>query len=336
MAFGSGFAINENGTKAVGMGGAFAATADDPTAVYFNPAGIVQLEGTQISLGLSPIMPHATFTSSGGSTVTQGTSFGAGSAIPYGTEFDADDKVFLIPNAYITHKINDMWSIGFGSFSNFGLATEWESYWEGRYIMGGVLSEIVTISVNPVVAFQPHERVSFAAGPVLQYADVTLESRLPDPGTPDAKLELTGDDWAWGWNVGLLVWLSDEWKFGASYRSEVKHSFTGAETSVSGHSAANQISNSTEADITTPQILYLGLAFNPGPLTIEFDGQWTGWSSYDQLAANFGVGMLALGGATSVTRPKNWDDVWALRLGINYAGPLDHRIRRPVDRVVFL
>ena len=43
MAFGSGFAINENGTKAVGMGGAFAATADDPTAIYFNPAGIVQL-----------------------------------------------------------------------------------------------------------------------------------------------------------------------------------------------------------------------------------------------------------------------------------------------------
>ncbi|MFC1814246.1 OmpP1/FadL family transporter [Thermodesulfobacteriota bacterium] len=314
MAFGSGFAINENGSKAVGMGGAFAAQADDPTAVYFNPAGIVQLEGTQISVGVAPIMPGAEYTSTGNSLL-----------VAPGTTYDADDKTFLIPNAYITHKFNDMWSFGFGTFSNFGLATEWEGTWEGRYIMGGVLSEIVTISLNPVVAYRPHQRVSIAAGPVLQYADVTLESKLPAPPAPDGDFKLTGDDWDWGWNVGLLVWLSDEWKFGASYRSEVKHSFSGAEAAASGLpvAALNQTSNSTEADITTPQIVYLALAWTTGPMTLEFDGQWTGWSSYDRLSATFGMGLLALSGGvppgvSSVTKAKDWDDVWALRFGVNY------------------
>ncbi|MCP4691207.1 MAG: hypothetical protein GY859_24385, partial [Desulfobacterales bacterium] len=143
LAMGSGFAITDQGAKAVAMGGAFAAQADDPSAVYFNPAGITQLEGTQMSAGLAIIKPYASFESNG-------TSY-------YYTERNTDAKelTFFIPSAYATHQLKDGWSIGVGTFSNYGLTTEWNDDWEGRFITGSVKSEIITLTANPVLAYAP-------------------------------------------------------------------------------------------------------------------------------------------------------------------------------------
>src|SRR5438128_4763185 len=50
-AFGSGSSIFEQGAKATGMGGAFAATADDPSAIFYNVAGLAQQRHTAFSIG---------------------------------------------------------------------------------------------------------------------------------------------------------------------------------------------------------------------------------------------------------------------------------------------
>lgn len=112
IAFSNGFQINEQGAKALGMGGAFVAQADDPTAVYFNPAGITQLDRTQVSFGVSPIMPYASFKSDNTGKTT-----------------DADENTFLIPNFFAVIKLNERLSLGIGGFSNYGLSSEWPENW---------------------------------------------------------------------------------------------------------------------------------------------------------------------------------------------------------------
>jgi len=302
MVLASGFAIPEQGAKANAMGGAFAAQADDPSAVYYNPAGIVQLEGTQISAGLNTFITGASFESDGTSVAFTR------------SKTDADEGTFLVPSLFATHKMSDRFSLGLGIFSNYGLGTEWPDDWEGRYISGGTFAEVTTISLNPTVAYKPHEKFSIAAGLVAQYLDLTMENKVPNPFSPfvpgtDLDLKLTGDDWGYGFNVGLLYWITDELKFGASYRSEVKHSVTGADAELTGFPK-----DKGETDFDLPSVLYLGLAWTRGAWTVEFDAHMTGWSVYDELALDFERGAPL----PDTVKPKDWDDTWAYRFGAQY------------------
>lgn len=312
LAFPGGFAINEQGAKASGMANAYSAQADDPTAVYYNPAGIVQLDGTQVSVGASPIIPMATFESS---TPAASDPLGIRGTAP-GQETDLEDNVITVPNAYITQKISDRASLGFGVFSNFGLQTDWPNDWEGRFIVGGTNAELITISLNPVLAFRPHQRVSFAFGPVIQYLDFELKQKQ-FTGTPtEPTSKFTGDNWDYGWNAGFLFWLTENIKVGASYRSEVRHN-------INGHlKFSPDFGTFTDTGISstfkTPANAYLGLAWTYGPLTLEFDAQWADWSSYGKLAADFD-NQVGPTGATGLTVEEDWDDAWAYRFGAQFA-----------------
>lgn len=311
LVFANGFQINEQGAKSLGMGGAFVAQADNPDAVYFNPAGITQLEGAQISLGVSPISPSATFESN--ST---------------GSSTDAKERTFYIPNFYATLKATDRVSAGFGIFANYGLATEWPHNWEGRYITGGTKAEIVTLTLNPNIAFKVTDKLSLAVGIDIQNLDITLENKvimLPINGSvlllnSDGDSKLTADDWAYGYNLALHYSITKNWKAGISYRSKIKHEIKDGTAKLSlpageiigqGPVPAMKIEKTGSADLTLPDILYIGTSYKLGKFTFELDGQWTGWSSYDELKVEFEDGSQQV-------KPKDWNDVWAIRFGAQY------------------
>lgn len=313
LAFSNGFQINEQGAKALGMGGAFVAQADDPTAVYFNPAGITQLDRTQVSFGVSPIMPYASFKSDNTGKTT-----------------DADEKTFLIPNFYAVIKLNEKLRLGIGGFSNYGLSSEWPENWEGRYITGGTKSEIVTYTLNPNLAFKVSEKLSIAAGLNIQYLDINLENRLamlPYGGgvmipNSDGFSKLEGDDFGYGFNVALHYKITENWNFGASYRSKIKHNIRDGKATFKlpegtilgvGPVDAMTIKQSGSSQLILPDILYVGTSYKIGRFTFELDGQWTGWSSYKELAIDFDDPT-----ADDVVKNKDWDDVWAIRFGVQY------------------
>ena len=307
MAFAGGFAANEQGAKASGMANAFSAQADNPTAVYFNPAGIVQLDGTQVTVGVSPVIPQATFESNTNDATRNTT---------VGQKAHLDDDPVFIPNAYLTQKISDRVSLGFGTFSNFGLETNWPDDWEGRFIVGGTKAELVTLSVNPVLAFKPHDRVSLAFGPVMQYLDVDLRKKQLLGLGSESDVKFTGDDTSWGWNVALLVWLTEDIKVGASYRSEVSHRIHGQVDFSPNVPLAGLNDTGFTADFQTPANAYMGLAWTHGPLTLEFDFQWTNWSSYNKLEAVFNQ---PVGGQPTLTVEEDWHDAWGYRFGAQFA-----------------
>ncbi|MBW1981603.1 MAG: outer membrane protein transport protein [Deltaproteobacteria bacterium] len=313
LAFANGFAINEQGAKALGMGGAFVAQADDPTAVYFNPAGITQLSGSQVSLGMSAISPDAKFESSTDDPVFYGTSSG--------DKTNLRNHTFFVPNAYFTQQYNDRLSFGLGVFANWGLRTEWPKSWPGRFIPGGTDSELKTASINPVIAFKPWDRVSVGFGAVLQYFEFELKSKQfanfnPVTGeVTELDTKFKGDDWGGGWNVGLLVELPYNFKFGASYRSQVNHTISDGDLKFSPQVPGVFFNTNLRTSFKTPAIGYLGLAWSWGPLTLEFDTHWTNWSSFSDLSADFDD---LIGGKTSLQVTENYHDAWAYRFGTQY------------------
>ncbi|MBI9074542.1 MAG: outer membrane protein transport protein [Desulfatibacillum sp.] len=301
LAFSAAFSIFDQGAKAVAMGNAFVAQADDPTALYYNPAGLVQLEGAQAAIGVTAIWPSEEFQSSGKTP---------GLNSYYGKVTKVNEDEFFIPHFYLTQKYNDKVAWGIGAFSNFGLSTDWPDFWDGRYSPGATFTRIKTQSINPVIAYQPFKFMSISAGYVAQYMDAQMENMIRMPVGADAHFKVEGDNWASGWNAGVMFFIQDQIRIGASYRSQICHDLVG-DVEITGNALANMKSGGT-LGINLPAILQIGASWNQGPLTVEFDYQWTQWSNYNMLQLN----VDSTGGVIEID--KDWDDASAFRLGGSY------------------
>ncbi len=284
--FASGFQLNEHGAKAMSMANAFTAYANDASAVYFNPAAISYSKGTKIMLGISPILPSNSFE---GPT-------------PLTTKTDAESKVFFPFNAYFTHKINDQWGFGFAVNVPFGLGTEWDETWPGRYLAQE--TDLKTFFFQPVISYKFSEKFAIGVGINYSFADVTIARMTPRaiPGTTvvlsDSRTLLEGDDTAIGFTASLMIKPSDKVSIGATYRSEVEYEFEGEATSTPGsidftHPLLGNVSlplpnGEATAPLTLPQNLQVGIAVKANEkLTVTADFQYVGWSSYDKLEISF-------------------------------------------------
>lgn len=313
LARGNGFDIYEQSAKAVGMAGAFTAQADDPSAIFFNPAGITQLDGTQVSVGACAVIPTMQFESNGNAVM---------GTYP-GETVKIKNHTWVIPNTYVTHRINDKVSAGIGSFAHFGLGVEWPKYWEGRFTPGTTKTILTTYSISPVIAVKPLKNVSIGAGPYIQYFDIKLNNLVligpPSPPlTPGsnkgqtADATLTTDNWDWGWQAGFQLRIVDGLTFGAAYLSEVRHKLTeGKQELRSLANGALILKQGFSSEFTLPATIRLGLAWQKGPWTVEAGAQWTEWTSYKTLSAVFADG-------SSLISPKSWDNAWLWRIGAQY------------------
>ena len=305
ITMGSGFSIFEQGGAAMGMAGAFSAQADDPSAIFYNPAGITQLEGTQISIGVSLISPEATLRD------------------PLDREWHSDDQLFTPPNLYITHNFNNRFNLGFGFGAPFGLGMKWdESEFVYRYLIREV--NIKSYYFNPVAAYQVNDIISVAAGLYYVLSDVDLSQSISlaavSPSLPDGSMTLDGDNGSgdYGFNLGVHA-KYDAFRFGFTYRSEVECAYEGVadftvmELGIPEVDAVFADSNGSTT-ITMPSSASLGVAYDVNDkLTVEFDLNWAEWSSYKQLALDFENPYTP-----DVTQEKNWDDVFSYRFGAKY------------------
>ncbi|MDO9581770.1 MAG: OmpP1/FadL family transporter [Desulfomicrobium sp.] len=310
----AGFAIYEWSARDFALGGATVGRADDPAALATNPAGITQLEGIQVMAGVMPIKPLMTIETPGRST-------------------DSDDSsVFFPPHFYATWKVNDRYSIGLGTFSRFGLGTKFDDNWAGRY--NSYEATIESMSINPNVAVKVTDNFSAAFGVEAMYLHFTQKKKLDITGakTPaldgDAKLEADGV--GYGFNMALHYQPCDYAKLGLTYRSPVTMKVTGDADFSNIPSAASPLFSDTSAKgvVTLPDSFSFGLALYPmEKLSVELGAVYTLWSKYDELKIDFGDNVIpvrnsagAVVGTTDQTvSKKNWDDVWRLNVGVEYA-----------------
>lgn len=299
--FGSGFAVYTQDASALGQGNAMIAHTDGPAAVFFNPALLNKLEGTQVEVGTTLIFPSREFKSDFS-----------------GKEYETGYSVFYPSTFYISHKFNDKVSAGLGVFSPFGLGTDWGDTWEGRYITTN--AEMRTFNFNPAVSYQMMPNLSVAAGIDFILLDATLERKinLSALGLPDANQKFSGDGRGVGYNLGIVFDINGDTSFGASYRSEVDVDIDGDAAFKLPSSALSTLFPNTdgETDITLPQQVHAGISYKGfKDLIIEAGVRWEGWSSYDELRFDFD---RPIAGSTTVAYEKDWRDTWTGDMGIQY------------------
>jgi long-chain fatty acid transport protein len=301
-AHGAGFALIQQGTAAMGQGNAFVADASDPSAIFYNPAGLNQLKRAQVYLGSFLNYPDREF--SGG-----------------GQDSQTNHRLYKSLTTYISIPVHNRVALGIGFFSPFGLGTAWPPTWAGRYLT--TYSSMQTYNLNPVISVKVLDNLSLAAGVDFLWSRVKLKRKTPvvfrGVQFADGELNLNGDGNGTGYNFGLLYEPLSGVKFGASYRSQISVTHYGdLTTTLPAPFPPSSIQGS--AGLTFPASMTLGISYSRlKPFTFEFDTTWTGWSSYSKFKTNLETPILVNGVMTTTsTTPKNWHDTWAFRFGGNY------------------
>ncbi len=295
----SGFGIAEQ--NASGLGNAYAgvaAVAEDASTVFFNPAGMTLLPGRQFVVSASYIAPKASFTDTG-STINS--ALGGGSIS--GNNATSDENA-VVPTFYYVQKLNADWMFGLGVNAPFGLATEYDETWSGRY--HATRSEITTININPSFAYREGD-VSFGFGVSAQYLEAKISNNIDSaavclgsalialcpgwgiatPGdiTDDTTQTLTGDDWSFGANFGV-IWHLDKARVGLAYRSRIKQRLVGnvdftSSTDFQNFVNATSLFQDTGAatELIMPQSIALSYVRDMSDKwTVLADYTWTDWS----------------------------------------------------------
>jgi long-chain fatty acid transport protein len=284
---GLGVQIPNQDPEAIGRGNAFAATADNPSDMYYNPAGITQLPGQNAQIGvLNYFGINTTYDS------------------PAGTHSQSDFKILPVPQLGYTLSLqNAPVSFGLGVYAPFGLGVEWPDDTGFRSI--AIAANLQYFTVNPVVAWKVHRTFSVAVGPTLNYSIISLKRGLI---TSTDDFQFKGRGSSVGFNAGLLWQPLDQWSFGATYRSSSIMKYEGNSTYGPGPFAPA----ATETDLKYPQIITGGVSFRPDTnWNVEVDVDWADWSSVNTL---YLAGTKNIFGA-DLSLPLNWHGSWFYELG---------------------
>lgn len=325
----SGFALIEQ--SASQMGHAFAggaAIADDATTVYFNPAGLTRVPH-QLVGGLHLVQTKAEFDGDGfaldGVSPTTGGSGG-----------DAGN-LGVVPNLYYALPMSSTTFFGLGINVPFGLATEYDKDWKGRYL--AVDSDVITLNINPSLAFKINQDFSVGVGIDVQYIEAKLTQQVDYgsicfgvappatcaglgllPQQADGLAVVRGNDWSLGLNAGLLFQATEDTRIGFAYRSKVQHTLKGrahfhdAPSAITAASGGMFTASDIKASVDLPQTFSLSVYHDVSDaLSLMADATLTGWSSFRELRVEYD------NPAQSDSRvDESWNNTMRYSVGANY------------------
>lgn len=330
---GAGFALIEN--SASGQGNAYAggaAIADDPATIYFNPAGMTRLPDRELTVAGHVISPQVKFRNEGSTAATGGLLSGSDGG---------GGSTSFVPSFYYLHPLENAFTLGLGITVPFGLTTEYDDDWVGRY--HAVKSSVATVNINPSLAWQANEKLSLGAGLSVQYIDVELTSAIDfgavcvaqegggllPPGTcsglganpqkMDGFADLQADNISWGFNLGLLYEFTPQTRVGLAYRSQVKQRLEGraeftVPSAVAFLKAADVfVDSDIKASVDLPDTFSLSVYHALSQkVALMADWTWTHWSNFNELRIRYNSSQ-----PDSVTT-ENWNDNNRYAVGANY------------------
>jgi len=265
------------------------------------------IDGTQAVGALHVIRTTGDFNDEGSTS--------GGTFAPLGDEGpDAGDTAF-VPNLFFTTSLTPDIKVGLGISAPFGLKTEYDdNEWMGRFQADK--SEVKTINFNPSIAFKVNQRVSLGFGVNAMRAEATLTRAVNFGPAGPGSVEIKGDDWGFGFNMGAILQATKDTRFGVAYRSKVKQRVKGdakfdrpALVPNAGPAADGDI----KAAVDLPESLALS-AFSHvnSKWDVMADVTWTRWSRFEELRINRKDGSLL-----SLT-PENWENTMRYSIGATY------------------
>lgn len=367
--YASGYHFGTQSVSAQATANASAAEANDATTLFYNPAGMTRLKGTQFSGALNLVAPSVKYSNASGNYPNQPARNPAnpsqvgikpGTDIAGSTGGKITDDLIVVPQMYLTHQINDRITAGLGIYVPFASETDYERTSVLRYNVNQ--TSLTTIDINPTIAFKLNDQHSVAVGLIAQRAEAELRQYanfagavlgIPH-GVADGYAEVEGDDWGFGFNLGWLWEIDQDTRIGLSYRSPIKHTLKGKAdwtTPSSGPFAAvgavaqanGYIDSDVSVDIKTPESLSLhGYKKIDPKWAVMADLTWTKHSRFDKVDIQYAVpknapfSQAVHGGvrAPATTLNPKWDDTWKLAIGASYqySDPLQLRFGVAYDK----
>ncbi len=312
QAHAAGFYLEDQSTKASGR--AFSGEAADMGAesLWYNPAAIAGITQSEMSGSITPIFTDSRVSNSG-STITQG-----GVTRPIAGEQTAFKPVELgvIPASASALRINDQWSVGLAISSPFSFATKYDDVGDfARY--SALTTRLTTIDIQPTIAWRPVRWLGIGAGPNIEYTDALLTNALPQltAGEADGRVNLRGNGWDVGYNVGLQLHPTDAVTIGGAYRSKIKHTLDG-DANIMGLQGILALANGdskASASFDTPWSATFSVRWQvTDKLALEGQGVRFGWSEFQQITLDSAGGLLP-------NQLQNYHDTTSGAVGFDYA-----------------
>jgi long-chain fatty acid transport protein len=289
--FALGIRVPDQDAYATARGNAFVATADNPSAIYYNPAGITQLDGINARIGGYGIFLNDHFSNKGGASV------------------NTINKLQGVPELYVTaHWTNLPVTFGLGVYSPYGLSVDWPD--NAPFLTSPNFpkkGQMEYITINPVVAWKPIKTLSISAGPTFNHAETEL--RFIPFGTEVNNFRFRGRDDDLGFNAGLLWQPCKQHSFGVTYRSQTTMDLKGHADTRIGVLFPNPITETAETRFALPQNVTFGYSFRPNKKwNFEINADWTDWDRLKSLTLHktvTGDQVLAL----------DWQSSWMFEFG---------------------
>ena len=306
---GNGIAINEQSVS--GMGTSFAGRAsavNDASILFGNPAGLSKLERPEVVGGFGLVKANVDIDDASAETHK-------GDMVP----------LTPVPFAYYASPIDEKFSWGLGLYVPYALISDYEKSFGGRF--KGQYSKVEVVTLQPTLSYQINDRVSVGFGPTINKIKGKLVNKLDNSaalGTGETKVGIKGDDVAYGFNVGLMVDVTDSLTWGLTYHSKVDYTLEGRTRITNGSGPIfSQFNGDYDAslDFTTPETIDTSV-------TYKLDDQWTlyagttftRWSRLQEIVVeNEGtpslLGMQPIG---EVCEELKWHNTWSYAIGASY------------------
>ncbi|MBN1291555.1 MAG: outer membrane protein transport protein [Candidatus Latescibacteria bacterium] len=320
--YASGLAIPEQGAAAMGMSAAVTARSEDLSAIYYNPAGIDYIGKAELFLGFTPIFPTHKFE---GATISK----------------DSNKMSFFPPNVYFAGRVNERVVFGIGLYTPFGLGTDWDSKWTGRYT--STYGEVRSVYLTPAVSVKIHDMVSIGASYSWIWSDAVIKKKIdsglaiysataqqnPAAANPamianpeyDSEFSLDGDGGSVAYTVGLMLRPFERMQVGLTYKSKTDLEFEGAAkfTHPSAYNAllSQQMPTFQNgiAELNLPSMVNVGLKYDlTSAWDAEFDLNFVNWSTYNELVIDLENNLPS----DKLIQVKDWEDGMVFRIGTSY------------------
>ncbi|MFA5593090.1 MAG: outer membrane protein transport protein [Micavibrio sp.] len=317
----AGFYIQEQSVR--GLGSAFSGsttTLDDASTIYFNPAGMTKLQGMQAQGGVNVLIPNSKVKNNG---TTSGPSGGLALGGNSGNPYDPTP----VPNGFFSYQLTENLWAGVGVTAPFGLGSEYDTGWFGRF--DSTKTHLRTIDIQPTIAYKINDWLSVGAGVNIQRSDADLRNSVVLGAGMEGNSKLDGDDFGYGYSLGVQIKPLPTTTIGLNYKSAVHHELDGNIRITDG--AGNIVGPGTlstpgKAKLVTPDHATFGLSHQlTDRLTIQGQATWFGWNNFNTITA------VRDSGAVASSVDQNYQTTWAFAVGAEYIATPEWTLRGGVQ-----
>jgi long-chain fatty acid transport protein len=303
---GGGFRLDSQDAFSTARGEAFVATADNPSAIYYNPAGLTQLQGQNLRGGVYGLYVDPRYTSP--ST---------------GRTFDSQKNLAAVPQFFYSWTLDSLpLAVGLGVYTPYGLSSEWDQ--DTGFRKAGTAGSLTTYTINPTVAWRVLPNLSLGAGLRVNYGSVDLKQGMFWPNQGYDQFRFNGDRWATSYDFGVMWKPIEKISLGAAFKSQTSFNFEGHTDynnsvayppGVGAVPAFPDQRTAANSKWEFPLNVVCGISYRPTTnWNFEFDADYTDWSCLGGLTIQqAGGGVLGL--PQSIPMTLNWQGSWYYELG---------------------